>query len=309
MWTSRCSRSRRPAGGSRTHRSGAEHGRAALIPILVSLYLLARHRMYVRMLIGTAVVRAVVHSLPSWCPASGIASHDRATACHGRNRLAPAFRRAPPVAYVAGSMGTLIGADLLNLGQIARVGAPVVSIGGAGTFDGGFPDRHPRRPAGLTERRARTQVRPARLSRRASAATACPSRPAGLPQSGGSRTSVSMAVAPKAVDDENRACAYTRTNVDGRHSRRWKRHAISSSTPLVRPPCSRSCGAARLRKTAGAAPTGGRRRARRLSRAGPPGGPGLRTVRPAAGEDAVRNTPSNCAGAADRNDRRAPPAI
>ena len=49
-----------------------------------------------------------------------------------------AFRRAPPVAYVAGSMGTLIGADLLNLGQIARLGAPVVSIGGAGTFDGVF---------------------------------------------------------------------------------------------------------------------------------------------------------------------------
>jgi uncharacterized membrane protein len=49
-----------------------------------------------------------------------------------------AFRRAPPVAYVAGSMGTLIGADLLNLGQIGRLGAPVVSIGGAGTFDGVF---------------------------------------------------------------------------------------------------------------------------------------------------------------------------
>jgi uncharacterized membrane protein len=49
-----------------------------------------------------------------------------------------AFRRAPPVAYVAGSMGTLIGADLLNLGQITRLGAPVVSIGGAGTFDGVF---------------------------------------------------------------------------------------------------------------------------------------------------------------------------
>jgi uncharacterized membrane protein len=35
-------------------------------------------------------------------------------------------------------MGTLIGADLLNLGKIARLGAPVVSIGGAGTFDGVF---------------------------------------------------------------------------------------------------------------------------------------------------------------------------
>jgi uncharacterized membrane protein len=35
-------------------------------------------------------------------------------------------------------MGTLIGADLLNLGRIQGLGAPVASIGGAGTFDGIF---------------------------------------------------------------------------------------------------------------------------------------------------------------------------
>ena len=35
-------------------------------------------------------------------------------------------------------MGTLIGADLLNLGAIQRIGAPVASIGGAGTFDSVF---------------------------------------------------------------------------------------------------------------------------------------------------------------------------
>jgi len=39
---------------------------------------------------------------------------------------------------VSGSMGTLIGADLLNLRQFWRLGAPMVSIGGAGTFDGVF---------------------------------------------------------------------------------------------------------------------------------------------------------------------------
>jgi uncharacterized membrane protein len=42
------------------------------------------------------------------------------------------------VAYVSGSLGTLIGADLLNLGKVQGLGAPVVSIGGAGTFDGVF---------------------------------------------------------------------------------------------------------------------------------------------------------------------------
>jgi uncharacterized membrane protein len=42
------------------------------------------------------------------------------------------------VAYVSGVLGTLIGADLSNLGAISGLGAPVASIGGAGTFDGVF---------------------------------------------------------------------------------------------------------------------------------------------------------------------------
>lgn len=111
----------------------------ALIPILVSLYLLVRTGMYVRMLIGTAIVAAVVHSLAQLVPGVGIAVPMLVPPVVAAGvALLLAFRRAPPVAYVAGSMGTLIGADLLNLGQIARLGAPVVSIGGAGTFDGVF---------------------------------------------------------------------------------------------------------------------------------------------------------------------------
>ncbi len=45
---------------------------------------------------------------------------------------------AAPLAYIGGSMGTLIGADLSNLDKISGLGAPVASIGGAGTFDGIF---------------------------------------------------------------------------------------------------------------------------------------------------------------------------
>jgi uncharacterized membrane protein len=47
-------------------------------------------------------------------------------------------RDAAPLAYIAGSMGTLIGADLTNLDKVRGLGAPVASIGGAGTFDGIF---------------------------------------------------------------------------------------------------------------------------------------------------------------------------
>ena len=45
---------------------------------------------------------------------------------------------APPTAYFAGTLGTLIGADLLHLDELKQLQAPVASIGGAGTFDGIF---------------------------------------------------------------------------------------------------------------------------------------------------------------------------
>ncbi len=111
----------------------------ALIPILVSFYLLVHTGMYRRMLIGVSVVAAVVHSLAQIVPGVGIAVPMIVPPLVAAGVALPlAFRRAPPLAYVSGSMGTLIGADLLNLGKIARLGAPVVSIGGAGTFDGVF---------------------------------------------------------------------------------------------------------------------------------------------------------------------------
>jgi uncharacterized membrane protein len=43
-----------------------------------------------------------------------------------------------PLAYISGTLGVMIGADLLRLRDIDRLHAPVASIGGAGTFDGIF---------------------------------------------------------------------------------------------------------------------------------------------------------------------------
>jgi uncharacterized membrane protein len=48
------------------------------------------------------------------------------------------YNYAPPLAYISGTLGTLIGADILNIQKIKGLGAPVASIGGAGTFDGIF---------------------------------------------------------------------------------------------------------------------------------------------------------------------------
>jgi len=45
---------------------------------------------------------------------------------------------AAPTAYFAGTMGTLIGADILHMDKLRYLRAPVASIGGAGTFDGIF---------------------------------------------------------------------------------------------------------------------------------------------------------------------------
>ena len=111
----------------------------ALIPALLSIYLFFRMHMPGRMLIATAVVALIVNQLARVVPGAGIVVPMLLPPLLAAGvALILAFRRAPPVAYVAGSMGTFVGADLLNLGRVAEMGAPVVSIGGAGTFDGVF---------------------------------------------------------------------------------------------------------------------------------------------------------------------------
>ena len=46
--------------------------------------------------------------------------------------------KAPALAYIGGTLGVLLGADILRLKDIGKLGEPVASIGGAGTFDGIF---------------------------------------------------------------------------------------------------------------------------------------------------------------------------
>ncbi len=45
---------------------------------------------------------------------------------------------AAPMAFISGTLGVLIGADLLHLKDIRKMGTPFASIGGAGSFDGIF---------------------------------------------------------------------------------------------------------------------------------------------------------------------------
>ncbi len=111
----------------------------ALIPIAVSLYLLAKHHLWLLSAIGVAIVAAVCHFVARPVPGLGIAEPVLVpAAATAFVALLLSRRQAAPLAYICGSLGTLIGADLLNLNKIQGLGAPIASIGGAGTFDGIF---------------------------------------------------------------------------------------------------------------------------------------------------------------------------
>jgi uncharacterized membrane protein len=111
----------------------------AVIPTLMSAYLVVRYQLWLKAALAVIVIAFIIHST--------------ATPVRGIGIAVPVFvpvvvtailafllsrEYAPPLAYVGGSMGTLIGADLLNLDKISGLGAPIASIGGAGTFDGIF---------------------------------------------------------------------------------------------------------------------------------------------------------------------------
>jgi len=112
----------------------------AIVPALISLYVLSRFPSeMLPALIGVAIVTIVVNRFARPIPGLGIATPmfipPVIAALCGYILGGP---HADAVAYVSGVLGTLIGADLLNLGKVANLGAPVASIGGAGTFDGIF---------------------------------------------------------------------------------------------------------------------------------------------------------------------------
>ncbi len=111
----------------------------AVIPFILSLYLIARHRLYDQSLLAVAFVTLVVHWMARPVAGVGIAVPIFiAPVITAIVALILAPRNPAPLAYIAGSLGTLIGADLLNLNKLRDLGAPVASIGGAGKFDGIF---------------------------------------------------------------------------------------------------------------------------------------------------------------------------
>ena len=111
----------------------------AVIPCILSMYLILKHRLFGESLLAIGIVAVAVHFMAHPVPGVGIAVPifipPVITAI-----VAVSISRwyAGPLAYIGGSLGTLVGADLLNLGKLRGLGAPVASIGGAGKFDGIF---------------------------------------------------------------------------------------------------------------------------------------------------------------------------
>ena len=120
-----------------------------VIPVFVSIYILLSALtfadpigLYIRCLIGTAIVAVAVFKTSQPIAGVGIATGFLipplcALICAIVLSGGDSFT-AVAVAYISGTVGTLIGADVMNIGNLSNSGAPVASIGGAGTFDAIF---------------------------------------------------------------------------------------------------------------------------------------------------------------------------
>jgi uncharacterized membrane protein len=111
----------------------------AVIPTLMSAYLVIRYQLWFKAALAVIAIAFIIHTMATPVRGIGIAVPVFAPVIVTAILAFLLSREyAPPLAYIGGSMGTLIGADLLNLDKISGLGAPIASIGGAGTFDGIF---------------------------------------------------------------------------------------------------------------------------------------------------------------------------
>jgi uncharacterized membrane protein len=125
----------------------------AIIPLVISVHLiLARRVSSLKAAAGIAIVTILTYHLATPVPGQGIVLPfwvTPALAAICGLVLGRGYQGAPALAYISGSIGTLLGADIMNLltpgviPALSPTGVPparqlVLSIGGAGVFDGIF---------------------------------------------------------------------------------------------------------------------------------------------------------------------------
>ncbi len=111
-----------------------------VVPLAFSLYLFNFSQPgFLTVLVAVAAVAMVAYAISFSVPRMGIAMPiliAPVAAALTAMMLEP--QQAPTLAYIGGTLGVLIGADLLRMKDIKKLGEPLASIGGAGSFDGIF---------------------------------------------------------------------------------------------------------------------------------------------------------------------------
>jgi uncharacterized membrane protein len=117
----------------------------AIIPIAVSAYLIAMNIFgIIQFVVAVIIVALIVHRFAKIEPNVGILTPGLLPALVAvfvtiaMIALAPGLYNGYAIAYVSGTLGTLIGADIMNLGKLSSLRTGKASIGGAGTWDGVF---------------------------------------------------------------------------------------------------------------------------------------------------------------------------
>lgn len=112
----------------------------AVVPVSFSLYLIAHNPLNpLQITLSVVTVAVIAHLISRPIPGIGIGIPmlvAPVAAALIATLLDPQLRA--PLAYISGTLGVLIGADLMRLKDIRKLGAPLASIGGGGTFDGVF---------------------------------------------------------------------------------------------------------------------------------------------------------------------------
>lgn len=107
-----------------------------LIPVLLALYQFSQGNTLAILLV-TLIVTIVSYFAARVVPGIGIQMNPLlAPVTAALSAMLIASPHAAPVAFAGGVLGTVIGADLLHLKDIQTMSAGVLSIGGAGVFDG-----------------------------------------------------------------------------------------------------------------------------------------------------------------------------
>ena len=111
----------------------------AIVPAVLATYLFVRAGLGWSAVIAITIVSGIVHVFARIVPGVGIVVPTLVPPISAvLVAWAAETSAVAALAYVAGTLGTLIGADLLNLRRVRDLDAPVLSIGGGGTFDGIF---------------------------------------------------------------------------------------------------------------------------------------------------------------------------